>query len=385
MKEVSIKVEPKFHEGDWVVRGKTIAQILDIQEQYYVGLDIDGNDFTSSRFLSDDKIHLWDITKDAKDGDVLCSESGWTCIFKALDNHTNTFSSYCFMDKDKWFCNIGSECHTLDKVFIKAYNGEIHPATKEQRDTLLKAMADAGYTFDFEKKELNKIEPKFKVGDFIVNDYCFGKVIALTDDAYLLDTGQGIPFSCEHNAHLWTIEDAKDGDTLVDRYGNIGIFEKLFGNDWHSYCYLGCNGDFMGTNVGGSHDLVDTYPATKEQRDQLEKAMADAGYTFDFEKKELKKIEQNPAWSEEDEMFVHGLIRGLAAKRDIYGHTTFSSDCIDITETINWLKSLKDRYTWKPSDEQMEALEHFIVYHNGSTNYAKDLEELRLQLKKLKG
>jgi hypothetical protein len=39
------------------VRGKTIAQILDIQEQYYVGIDIDGNDFTSSRFLSDDKIH----------------------------------------------------------------------------------------------------------------------------------------------------------------------------------------------------------------------------------------------------------------------------------------------------------------------------------------
>ena len=27
------KVEPKFHEGDWVVRGDTIAQILDIHNQ----------------------------------------------------------------------------------------------------------------------------------------------------------------------------------------------------------------------------------------------------------------------------------------------------------------------------------------------------------------
>ena len=45
-------------------------------------------------------------------------------------------------------------------------------------------------------------------------------------------------------------------------------------------------------------------------------------------------------------------------------------------------KECKNR--WKPSDEQMEALEHFIIYHNGSTNYAKDLEELRLQLKKLR-
>lgn len=57
---------------------------------------------------------------------------------------------------------------------------------------------------------------------------------------------------------------------------------------------------------------------------------------------------QKPAWSEEDEMFVHGLIRGLAAKRDIHGHTTFSSDCIDITETINWLESLKNRVLLYP-------------------------------------
>ena len=55
-------------------------------------------------------------------------------------------------------------------------------------------------------------------------------------------------------------------------------------------------------------------------------------------------VEQKTAeWSEEDERFVHGLIRGLAAKRDIHGHTTFSSDCIDITETIDWLKLLKQR------------------------------------------
>ena len=32
------------------------------------------------------------------------------------------------------------------------------PATKEQRDTLMKAMTNAEYTFDFEKKELKKIK-----------------------------------------------------------------------------------------------------------------------------------------------------------------------------------------------------------------------------------
>ena len=47
------------------------------------------------------------------------------------------------------------------------------------------------------------------------------------------------------------------------------------------------------------HDIEGAHPATKEQRDTLIKAMADAGYAFDFEKKELKKIEQKPVWSQD--------------------------------------------------------------------------------------
>ena len=42
-------------------------------------------------------------------------------------------------------------------------------ATKEQRDTLMKAMADAGYTFDFESKELKKIEGKIEI-PFVAKD-----------------------------------------------------------------------------------------------------------------------------------------------------------------------------------------------------------------------
>ena len=82
---------------------------------------------------------------------------------------------------------------------------------KEQTQEYLKG-ADRVQNYEeltkFEKgfdrqKPADKVEPKFKVGDFLVNDYCMGKVIELTNDAYLLDTGQGIPFSCEHNVHLW--------------------------------------------------------------------------------------------------------------------------------------------------------------------------------------
>ena len=142
------KVEPKFKVGDWVVRGKTIAQILDIQEQYYVGLDIDGNDFTSSRFLSDDKIHLWTI-QDAKDGDVLAAHECYV-IFKEIDGlNIKCYCTYHYLGFNPIFY--------VDTLQNKE---AFQPATKEQRDALMKAMSDAGYTFDFEKKEFKKIEQK---------------------------------------------------------------------------------------------------------------------------------------------------------------------------------------------------------------------------------
>ena len=149
----------------------------------------------------------------------------------------------------------------------------------------------------------NKVEPKFGVGDFIADHYCRGKIVKITDDSYLLDTGQGIPFSCEHNTHLWTIKDAKNGDVVVDKSdGTIGIFQSIGHhpdggscND-SSYCFLHCRyddgffyADFEHGNTINSDDLI---PATKEQRDLLFTKMKEAGYKWDENEKELKKIEQ---------------------------------------------------------------------------------------------
>ena len=203
----------------------------------------------------------------------------------------------------------------------------------------MKTMADAGYTFDFEKKELKKnnsycqenckgyqqtgkcfadgdckdkteaeqkhvvrAEPKFHVGDFIADYYCRGKIVKITDDSYLLDTGQGIPFSCEHNTHLYTIQDAKNGDVIAtDNY--IFIFKNIDDDGGvHYYCHYeifkheddGQFGISAHDSIMGRTFSTQYSPATKEQRDTIMKAMTDAGYTFDFEKKELKKIEQKP-------------------------------------------------------------------------------------------
>lgn len=143
-----------------------------------------------------------------------------------------------------------------------------------------------------EQKPADEVEPKFKVGDWIANDYCAGKIIALTDDAYLLDSEQGIPFSCEHNAHLWTIEDAQDGEVLYDG-NNACIFRKTMEDDdciWiDTYCGINTDNEFKVNNEDECWCLSeDCSPATKEQRDLLFQKMRESGYEWDDIKKELK-------------------------------------------------------------------------------------------------
>ena len=155
--------EHKFHIGQYITDGYVGGQITSIEDNYpcYKILDFMGGINTTIPFTLQDNYHLWTI-QDAKDGDVLCCKSGWMCIFKSLNNHSNTFSSYCFMDSDKCFFNSGSECHTLDKEFIRAYNGLIYPATKEQRDLLFQKIKEAGYKWNDETKTLEKLlEHKF--------------------------------------------------------------------------------------------------------------------------------------------------------------------------------------------------------------------------------
>ena len=147
---------------------------------------------------------------------------------------------------------------------------------------------------DYKELEL-AAKPKFKVGDWIANDYCAGKVIALTDDAYLLDSGQGIPLSCEHNAHLWTIEDAEDGDVLV-AHEVISLFKEIDGFNIRchfSYHYM--NTPMVFTNE--LHNKNAFRPATKDERELLFAKMKEAGYEWDVYKKELRKIQPHYAIS----------------------------------------------------------------------------------------
>ena len=149
-KELKKLEKSSFHEGDWVVRGNTIAQILDVQEQYYIGLDTNGKVFVSSRFLNSDKIHLWTI-EDAKDGDVLVHSSFMFGDFIFIYNNTSILQAYCYYSNERNRFIIEDRGHHCPWNMQ-----EVTPATKEQRDTLMKAMNDAGYEWDTEKKELKR-------------------------------------------------------------------------------------------------------------------------------------------------------------------------------------------------------------------------------------
>ena len=142
-----IKIEPKFKVGDWVVRGKTIIQISDIQGQYYIGIDMYGNNLTSRS----DKIHLWTI-QDAKDGDVLAyaTDEGdsWIMIYRSLYEPYEGHVHYHALLVNDDFSDKGTCCICINNL---------KPATKEQRDLLFQKMKEAGYEWDTNNKELKKM------------------------------------------------------------------------------------------------------------------------------------------------------------------------------------------------------------------------------------
>lgn len=173
-----LELPHKFKVEDWVVFNNShnsIYQISEIRDSYYMLTHTHGGSMSLS-FSQGKLIRPWTI-EDAKDGDVLATDNGWACIFKAFDGWT--FSSYCFMDSQNWFCEFGSEVHTPDSRI----NGNIHPATKEQRDLLFAKMKEAGYEWDAGKKVLKKIQPHYDIANF----YAGMPVLVRADNSYSWD------------------------------------------------------------------------------------------------------------------------------------------------------------------------------------------------------
>ena len=299
-----------------------------------------------------------------------------------------------------------------------------------------------------EQKPADKIEPKFKVGDWIVSNLDkkarqISEVHFDEYNSYYVVDGKSVNLEeYDRLHHLWALTDAKDGDVLVcpkyagDIIPNIFIFKNIEIKDNDVFCYCSFLEKFRTESYVANADPINTdfYPATKEQRDTLIKAMTDAGYTFDFNKKELKKIEQTlaykvepkfkkgdiikeketgnlfyvntvedfgytlhyknyiekgcvmsfkyednyelvehtPAWSEEDEINL---------KKAIWYVENPAPMVVKDSMLVEWLKSLRPQSQWKPSDEQIEALDN--ARHSNPFN-VHVLDTLFHDLKKLR-
>ena len=90
-------------------------------------------------------------------------------------------------------------------------------------------------------------------------------------------------------------------------------------------------------------------------------------------------------WSEEDESNFQGIIDVIKENK----HHATDYEHMTYYKLLSWFKSLKERYVWKPSDEQIDALEHF-VRSIGESGFASPYDDntrllysLLEQLKKL--
>ena len=426
------KVEPKFHEGDWIVQGCNILKIRCVGNEYYCYETVGGyvDDVLVSEI--DSSYHLWTI-QDAKDGDVLACplsrgyEAGEQIfIFKGINSRDyvdDCIEYYCRVCKGVFYENTNG--------YMGTTSAPLYPATKEQCDTLFAAMREAGYEWDAEKKELRKIdqksygqmekcihcqfnytgycngtcilknneqksadnaEPKFKVGDWIVTDK--GDTIqigAVNSGYYTIDNGMDFSTSyVDKYWHLWTIQDAKAGDILFhsDSASNgIFIFKELlkyeFGEKAICYCDYDSEDHFC---LGEHHtccwtDAKILHPATKEQRDLLFQKMKEAGYEWDAEKKELRKMEQKPKWTDDDKQYL------LVCKNALRKYQL--SDKWDADIISKWLEDkLKQgelKPTWTKEDKsKVEDIVYFLDTAKVHYASAKALDDCITWLKSIK-
>lgn len=275
-------------------------------------------------------------------------------------------------------------------------NNEKVYATSEQ------IPANSAKTCKDEQNPIDKVEPTFKTGDWVIWD---NKISCHVDDIYqgkeslmytITDTNNMIrSYSVkgfDNNAHLWTIQDAKEGDVLYSPcHSLLWIFKSK------DTVYCGCNlnyndGAFCGE--GYFKRPTDAIPATKEQRDTLFAKMKEAGYEWDANEKELKKIvqetEPTPIFRVGDTLKRKGKDYTFIVYRiqGGYYHCYHSNGAFfPIEEQDNW-ELVEPKHTWSEEDEEIikEACKIINCYGNIITeqNEANKAYRIADKLKSLK-
>ena len=343
MKETEYKVKPKFHEGDWIIDNKNrVGIIVRILDGHYI-ISFDGREVQIPFEWEGKLFRKWTI-QDAKDGDVL-KEDSCTFIIERMKPDGTAIIHCCLFDDGDF--DLGS---TLGFDVDSTY-----PATKEQREKKKKKMHDAGYEWDAGKKELKKISQHM--------------VSAEAKEAL-------------YDKPAWSEED-KDATGMA-----IIALEDMYDEDAPNTTYGGYNLPFnkAAERLKSLKDRV--IPQSKQEWSEEDKKMfvnikaylrnADKDYSKELDWLKSLRPQKPTKWSEDDET---GWTNTMIMIKEVASNH-YTKDSIRLV--IDWLKSLKERYTWKPSDEQIKALHDLNL--TGNISYAgqgQTLIELYNDLKKI--
>ena len=254
-----------------------------------------------------------------------------------------------------------------------------------------------------EQKPADKVEPKFKVGDWVIDSQ---GIIHQIEQVYEIASEHTFGYNVEggyfndesDNVRLWTIQDAKDGDVLTwDNSKCTALFKNIYDKEsFNSHGFVGhCTGIFESRLA--FHDIEGAHPATKEQRDTLFAKMHEAGYMWDSEGKQLLSLkaepnnEHNPTkWNLSDFRTWQYIVSDVLTKHNGIGQYLDDGFCKQIAKYMQeeWGSKLhiqqKDT-EWREEDErirtclikdQEKALEDVKNDKYGHSEIISDLKEM---------
>ncbi len=200
-----VPVKPRFKVGDKIKHknDKTIITITGIKDNYYLiqFYNSNKNDYQNEKvsFKDQDKYELVseELVPEFNNGDVIVCENHWgpfISIFKENVTERNGFIGHCVFDVDD------NEFKVKDSA---SYFNKVRFATKEEKEQLFRAIERNGYKWNEETKTLEKVKPKFRVGDRIQGygthiNHPIRVVKSLETDRYRLDNGSYVKFGDEH-------------------------------------------------------------------------------------------------------------------------------------------------------------------------------------------
>lgn len=220
-------------------------------------------------------------------------------------NKDGVLDNFVIKNPEQHFIEIKDErIAWLEKQGEQRSDCGISEATKQKlKDSLNNALAvetgESWNEFLDEQEPIDKAEPKFKAGDWIVFNGLTLLVNEVVQGYYRTISIGGIrnsyDWDIDNAARLWTIEDANDGDVLNSTRVQATIIFKNFNPDCkHINAYCALQSDiFIHQEMLWDRDFE---PSPKIWEYKLFAAMKESGYEWDSEKKELRKIEQKQEW-----------------------------------------------------------------------------------------